>query len=263
MSGDGKGASAGSGMPLRRAFARTFLGVLLIEGALGILLFVPAGTLEWTDAWLLLAAYGVFLCAYGIRSAMRDPEQLRERAKRGANTKPWDRTILSLYSILLLVLFPVCGLDAVRYRAFPLPPGLKIMGWAGMALAGALILRVLAANTFASRTARIQDDRGQTVVSGGPYRLVRHPMYLGIILLFLCVPLALGSGWGLIPAAGVGVFSSFAPRSRTGCSSANLPATRNSRAARGSGCCRESGEGAGAGALVENPAPESDGAAVN
>jgi protein-S-isoprenylcysteine O-methyltransferase Ste14 len=192
-------------MPLGRAVVRTFLGVLLIEGVLGILLFVPAGTLDWADAWLLLAAYGIFLCIYGIRGAVRDPEQLRERAKRGADTKPWDRTILSLYSILLLVLFPVCGLDAVRFRACPLPLGLKIMGWAGMALAGVLILRVMAANTFASRTARIQDDRGQTVVSGGPYRLVRHPMYLGIVILFLCVPPVLGSGWGLIPAAGIGV----------------------------------------------------------
>jgi protein-S-isoprenylcysteine O-methyltransferase Ste14 len=205
MSGEVKADSAGSGMTLRRVVARTFLGVLLIEGALGILLFAPAGTLDWTDAWLLLAAYGIFLCAYGIRSAVRDPEQLRERAKRGANTKPWDRTILSLYSILLLVLFPVCGLDAVRYRACPLSPGLKIAGWAGMALAGMLVLRVMAANTFASRTARIQDDRRQTVVSGGPYRFVRHPMYLGIILLFLCVPMVLGSGWGLIPAAGIAV----------------------------------------------------------
>ncbi len=179
--------------------------MLLLEGVLAILLFVPAGTLGWIDAWLFIAAYGIVLLIYGIRGALRDPEQLRERGKTGANTKAWDRTILSAYTVLLLVLFPVCALDAVRFRICPLPAGLKAAGWLGMAIAGALILGVMAANTFASRTARIQDDRGQTVISSGPYRRVRHPMYLGIIIFFLCVPLVLGSGWGMVPAAAIGV----------------------------------------------------------
>ncbi|MGB7539861.1 MAG: isoprenylcysteine carboxylmethyltransferase family protein [Anaerolineales bacterium] len=188
-----------------RAVVRLILGVFLIAGVLAILLFVPAGRLDWIDAWLFIAAYGIVLLFYGIRGTLRDPGQLRERGKQGANTKAWDRVILSIYSVLLLVLFPVCGLDAVRFRALPLPIGLKGLGWIGMALSGALILRVMAANTFASRTARIQDDRGQTVVSGGPYRHIRHPMYLGVIIFILCIPLVLGSGWGLIPSAAIGV----------------------------------------------------------
>jgi protein-S-isoprenylcysteine O-methyltransferase Ste14 len=188
-----------------RAVVRSILGVLLIAGVLGFLLFLPAGRLDWIDAWLFIAAYGIVLLFYGIRGALRDPDQLRERGKQGANTKAWDRVVLSIYSLLLLVLFPVCGLDAVRFHLCPLPAGLRGLGWIGMALAAALILRVMAANTFASRTARIQTDRGQTVVSGGPYRHVRHPMYIGIIIFFLCIPLVLGSGWGLIPAAAIGV----------------------------------------------------------
>jgi protein-S-isoprenylcysteine O-methyltransferase Ste14 len=205
MSSPVTGASHGPGVSIRRVVVRTFLGVLVLEGVLGILLFAPAGTLDWIDAWLFIAAYGIVLLIYGIRGALRDPEQLRERGKPGANTKAWDRVILSIYTVLLIVLFPICALDAVRFRDLPLPTGLKGLGWIGMALAGMLILRVMAANTFASRTARIQDDRGQTVVSGGPYRYVRHPMYLGIIIFFLCVPLVLGSGWGLIPAAAIDI----------------------------------------------------------
>jgi protein-S-isoprenylcysteine O-methyltransferase Ste14 len=189
----------------RRAVLRTVLGVVLIAGALGLLLFVPAGRLDWIDGWLFITAYSAVLLFYGIRGALCDPDQMRERRQQGANTKAWDRVILSMYSMLLVVLFPVCALDAVRFAACPLPAGLKVLGWIGMALSGVLILRVMAANTFASRTARIQDDRGQTVVSGGPYRYIRHPMYLGIIALFLCVPLVLGSGFGLIPAAAIGV----------------------------------------------------------
>jgi protein-S-isoprenylcysteine O-methyltransferase Ste14 len=183
---------------------RTVLGVLLICAVLGILLFMPAGTLNWTDAWLFLAAYSAVLLFYGIRGALRDPEQLRERRKQGANTKGWDKRILSIYSALLIILFPVCALDAVRLRTCPLPVWMKAAGWIGMALTGVLILKVLAANTFASRTARIHDERGQVVICGGPYRIVGHPMYLGLILFFISIPLVLGSGWGLIPAAGIG-----------------------------------------------------------
>ena len=60
-------------------------------------------------------------------------------------------------------------------------------------------------NTYLSRVARIQEDRGQVVVMAGPYKYVRHPMYIGIILLFLSIPLALGSWWALIPGVGIGI----------------------------------------------------------
>ena len=84
----------------------------------------------------------------------------------------------------------------------PLPA--KLLAWLGMVLAGALIFWALATNTYLSRMARIQDDRGQVVVTAGPYRFIRHPMYLGVILLFVCMPVALGSGWALLPGAVIG-----------------------------------------------------------
>jgi protein-S-isoprenylcysteine O-methyltransferase Ste14 len=187
------------------AVLRLILGTLSICSLLAALLFLSAGRWNWTEAWALVIAYGGFLLIYGIRGAARDPEQLQERRRPGAGVKSWDKVILPLYSLLLLVLFPVCGLDAGRFRATSMPPAVKGIGWLAMILAGWIILRVMAVNTYASRTARIQRDRGQTVVTGGPYRFVRHPMYLGIIVLFLSIPLALGSGWGLIPAGAIGL----------------------------------------------------------
>jgi protein-S-isoprenylcysteine O-methyltransferase Ste14 len=185
--------------------ARTIFGVLLIAVILFGLLFIPAGRLDWMEAWFFLATYGTFLLLYGLWGLMRDPAQLRERRKPGANVEAWDKTSMSLYSVLLIVLFPVCALDAGHFRWSSMPAGLEVLGWTLLVFAGGIIFWVMITNTFASRLARIQEDRGQTVVIAGPYRFVRHPMYLGNIMLFAGVPLALGSLWGLIPSGWIGL----------------------------------------------------------
>jgi protein-S-isoprenylcysteine O-methyltransferase Ste14 len=190
--------------PTPGAFLRVIFGTLLISAVLAALLFIPAGRWDWLEAWIFISAYGVFLLFYGIRGIIRDPAQVRERSKPGAGVKTWDKIILPLYSFCLIVLFPVCGLDAGRFRWSSMPMAFEVLGWLGMALAGLIILWVMAVNTFASRMARIQKDRGQTVIRDGPYRYVRHPMYLGIIILFVSLPPALGSWWGLVPAGVIG-----------------------------------------------------------
>ncbi len=180
--------------------ARTAFGVSSITAVLVGLLFLPAGRLDWIEAWALIAAYGIFLLLYGVWGLTHDPAQIQERRKPGANVKVWDKAILALYSGLLVVLFPVCALDAGRFRWSLMPAAGEAAGWILLACAGGIIFWVMTTNTFASSAARIQSDRSQTVVASGPYRYVRHPMYLGIILLFTGIPLALGSLWGLIPS---------------------------------------------------------------
>jgi protein-S-isoprenylcysteine O-methyltransferase Ste14 len=192
-------------LPPLRTIARVIFSVLIIAVVLATLLFIPAGRLDWPEAWVFLIAYAIFLLLYGVWGLVRDPAQLQERRKPGANVKAWDKIIMSLYSILLVVLFPVCALDAVRFRWSSPPAAVEVMGWIGLVLAGAVIFWVMTTNTFASRMARIQNDRGQSVVSGGPYRYVRHPMYLGNVTLFAGIPLALGSWWGLIPGLSIGL----------------------------------------------------------
>jgi protein-S-isoprenylcysteine O-methyltransferase Ste14 len=175
--------------------------LLMVLAGLAALLFLPAGRLAWIEAWAFIIAYGIFLALYALWGLIKDPGQLAERsyARKAKNVKGWDRVIISLYTVFLLATFVVCGLDAGRFRWSAVPPLAEGLGWSGLALAGALIFWTLATNTYLSRMARIQDDREQVVITSGPYRFVRHPMYLGIIVLFACTPLALGSLWGLVP----------------------------------------------------------------
>ncbi len=189
--------------PIRAA--RIVRSLVVVLGGLALLLFVPAGRLDWFEAWALIAAYGAFLTLYALWGLMKDPEQLQERGRTAQNVKPWDKVIMAAYTVFLLLTPIVAGLDAGRFRWSAVPPLAKALAWLGLILAGALIFWALTTNTYLSRMARIQDDRGQVVVTAGPYRFVRHPMYVGIILLFVCMPVMLGSWWALLPGAVIGL----------------------------------------------------------
>ncbi len=185
--------------------ARLVAQTIALLAILAALLFLPAGRLDWPQAWAFVAAFGVFLLIYAVWGAFRDPEQVQERSQVAANVKGWDKVILGIYTALLPVLFIVAGLDAGRFRWSAVPVAGQALGWAGMALAGGLIFWTVVTNTYLSRQARIQTDRGQTVVTSGPYHTIRHPMYLGIIVLFLGLPLALASFYALIPGLLIGI----------------------------------------------------------
>lgn len=180
---------------------RIILRLAIVIGALAAILFISAGRLDWVEAWLFIAVYGFYLILYAIWSLAKDPAQLEERSKVAENVKSWDKVIMGIYTVLLVVLFSLAGIDAGRFGWTSLPSGIRIIGWVGLILAGSIIFWAIVANTYLSRLARIQTDRDHQVVTSGPYRCVRHPMYLGNIVLFLCVPLALGSWWAVIPGS--------------------------------------------------------------
>ena len=127
------------------------------------------------------------------------------RRQVASNVKRWDKVIIGIYTALLPVLFVLAGLDAGRFRWSAVPIAEQSIGWVGMALAAGLIFWTVATNTFLSRLARIQGDRGQTVVTSGPYGYIRHPMYLGIVVLFLGLPLALVSFYAEISGLLIGI----------------------------------------------------------
>ena len=184
---------------------RRILGMIVAVGVMAGILFGAAGRLDWPAAWLLSLMYLAFLIivvAWGSRNA---PELMEERTRVAENVKSWDKTINAMYAILLLVLLVVAGLDAGRYEWSSMPLALQVLGVLGLILAGGVIWWTMAVNAYLSRWARIQGDRGQGVVTSGPYRYVRHPMYAAIILLVLCVAMELGSWWALIPGTLIGV----------------------------------------------------------
>jgi protein-S-isoprenylcysteine O-methyltransferase Ste14 len=91
-------------------------------------------------------------------------------------------------------------LDAGRFGWTQVPLSVHVAGWAGLAVAFLFASWAMLSNTYASRTVRIQSDRGHQVVTAGPYRYVRHPMYVGVILSVMSIPLILRSWWAIIPA---------------------------------------------------------------
>ena len=179
--------------------------LLAVIFILAAILFGLAGRLDWLQAWAFILAFGGFLAFYGLWGVRNDQGQLNERSKGGQNTKSWDKMILVIYTILLISMLVLAGLDAGRFRWAEAPLVLQILGWLGAAFAGYVIFRTAAVNTYLSRTVRIQDDRGQKVIDSGPYARVRHPMYLGIIVLMISIPLLLGSLWALIPGGLIGI----------------------------------------------------------
>jgi protein-S-isoprenylcysteine O-methyltransferase Ste14 len=164
------------------------------------LIFVPAGTLNWPEAWLLLGLYffAVGGCLIWLRK--NDPELLKERRSVRKDVKPWDKRIILAYTILLLIMLALAGLDAVRFHWSRVPLVWKAIGYIGFIPAIALGFWAFKQNTYLAQYVRIQKDRGHRVITTGPYEYVRHPMYVGVMLFILCTPLALGTFYSFIPA---------------------------------------------------------------
>jgi protein-S-isoprenylcysteine O-methyltransferase Ste14 len=169
-------------------------------------LFACRGTLYWTSAWLFLALMIVCQVPLFIKLSRASPDLIEERKKIQPGSKRWDKFLVITGGVLLpLVTWVVAGLDR-RFDWTP-PVGLaaQIAGFA-VSLAGYLIVaKAMFANRFFAVTVRIQTDRGHTVIDSGPYAVVRHPGYAGILLYNFAAPVALGSWMALAPAGAAGL----------------------------------------------------------
>ena len=183
----------------RSRFAAILKSILTTVVFLAIL-FIPAGRLDWLEGWLFFSAFMISMSALVFWGYRTNPELMRERTEPGENVKTWDRIILGIYTILLLVMLVLAGLDSGRYNWSSPPLYVSILGWLGLLFSLILVWWTFASNPYLSEQVRIQVDRGHKVVSDGPYHYVRHPMYAGVIVSILCVPLVLGSFLALIPA---------------------------------------------------------------
>jgi len=174
---------------------RTVVTILLMLAVI----FIPAGTLNWPEAWLFLLIYLALVTGVMIWMKKKAPGLLRERMSRRKDVKRWDRIIITTYSLMLIVLLLVTGLDAVRFEWSKVPLIIKVLGFLGYFPAAGFAFWAMRENAFSSALVRIQDDRGHTVCTTGPYKFVRHPMYVGVIMLMICFPFSLGSFYALIP----------------------------------------------------------------
>ena len=181
---------------MKRAITTYILKQGLFLALTACLLFVFGGTIAWVHAWIYL---GMMLAIIIADSLVMDHSLLAERSRMQSGTKPWDIFLASFTALWgPLVVLVVCGLDKRFGRSFDL-------GFLGVGIALAVFLLgatiatwAMHANRYFSATVRIQHERGQRVVDGGPYRFVRHPGYLGGIIGNLAVPCILGSVAGLL-----------------------------------------------------------------
>jgi protein-S-isoprenylcysteine O-methyltransferase Ste14 len=187
-----------------RLAVRGVASTILILVVMDLVLFLSAGTLAWPAAWIFTGLYGAFLIAFSLHTSFNDPGLLQERGRKAENVKAWDLTIARFYNLLLFAQLIVCGLDT-RFGWSSMPLWLQGVGLLGIVLSAAQMWQVVKENTFLSRYARIQDDRGHRVITTGPYERVRHPMYAASLYLFPCIALMLGSFYGLIPGLAITV----------------------------------------------------------
>ncbi len=165
-------------------------------------LFASAGRLDWKRGWAATAVYVLTMMAIGVLMQRVNPGLMSVRAKpKFKQTQRFDKLFYWIFLPLTYLQVAVAGLDAVRFRWLPLPLWCALPGVLLFISAMGLIGGVMAMNRFAEATVRIQSERNHAVVSSGPYRFVRHPMYVGMILMYPATALMLGSGWALVVAA--------------------------------------------------------------
>lgn len=170
-----------------QALGKFFLGLIVV----GVLVFLPAGTLDYWQGWLFVGVLFVPMFVAGIVLMFRQPELLRKRleAKEEEKEQKW---VVALSGMLFIAMFVVAGLNR-RYMWWMLPDW-AVFAAAGLFLVGYLLYaEVLRENVWLSRTIEVQEH--QKVVDTGLYGIVRHPMYAATLLLFLNMPLVLGSLW--------------------------------------------------------------------
>ena len=173
---------------------------VLYKAYIGLVLMLSAGRWDWGAGWLYVFIFLAFDAATALVVLPDSPGLLLERSRRTPNVKSWDKVIMPLAAgILPLIGWVLAGLNDRWGWAPAVSPGVQLVGFLLTLIGHAVIVWAMGANAFFSPVVRIQEERGHRVAEGGPYRIIRHPGYLGAILFSLGIPLLLESWWALIP----------------------------------------------------------------
>jgi protein-S-isoprenylcysteine O-methyltransferase Ste14 len=170
--------------------------VVIVVAVMAALIFVPAGTLDYWQAWALLALFGATSLAAVVHLNLTDPDLLHRRLRGGpmAETRLSQKIIMWIASGGYCLLLVASGLDHRRHGSV-LPFGMEIAADIVFVAGFAMVITVFRENSFTSATIELAPD--QRVITTGPYAVVRHPMYASSFLYLLAMPIALGSLWGL------------------------------------------------------------------
>lgn len=174
-------------------------GAIRLPVVVGATLAFASGSLAWRRLWLWLGLMLATMALNGALLARWNAELLAERFRRRSGTEAFDRWFAGLSAIVLIALAVVAGLDGGRFGWSAPPPWLV---WAGVALhvaGNTMVAWAMCVNRHLETTVRLQSDRGHGVVAAGPYAVIRHPMYTGMLIMFAGWPLILDSLWALAP----------------------------------------------------------------
>ncbi len=172
------------------AFIKFFLGVLLV----GLLVFLPAGSISYTYGWLFMSVLFVPMFFAGIVMMLKNPELLKKRLNGKEKLKE-QSLVVKLSGLMFISDFVVSGLG-YRFSWYMLPKGVVFVATALFIVAYIIYAEVMRENTYLSRTIEVQEN--QKVIDTGLYSVVRHPMYSATLLLFLTIPLILGSVYAFL-----------------------------------------------------------------
>jgi protein-S-isoprenylcysteine O-methyltransferase Ste14 len=175
------------------------LAVMLV--ILALILFVPAGRIDWLRGWLFFLVFTAATAIAIIYLWRVNPEIFKARRTIHKGTKGWDLALLAVLLPAMVAAIPVAALDDGRFHWSQAGWWVVGVGYVLFLSGYTLMTRAQAVNRFFEPGVRIQTDRGHHVIESGPYRFVRHPGYAAAILLFFGLGLALGSYWALVPAA--------------------------------------------------------------
>jgi protein-S-isoprenylcysteine O-methyltransferase Ste14 len=178
---------------------RALSGLAFLTVIIGVFLFLPAWTLDYWEAWVYLFVFSGSCLIVTLYFLKHDTELIRRRVKAGpiAEEERTQKVIQSFANVAFILGILLPGLDH-RFQWSQVPVALVIIGDVFVLLGFVAVFFVFKENTYTS--AIVEVDPGQKLISTGPYRLVRHPMYAGALVMFLFTPIALGSFWGVLGA---------------------------------------------------------------
>ncbi|MGL4287149.1 MAG: methyltransferase family protein [Phreatobacter sp.] len=181
----------------RRYYLISLAAVPLV---LALILFLPAGQLSWARGWLFLIVFSFATATAAAALWQINPEIFAARRRIQPGTKRWDRILLAVLAPVGLAILVVAGLDDGRFHWSAMTTPVVLFGYALWLAGFAGATWAQAVNRHFEPGVRIQTDRDHHVVDSGPYAIVRHPGYSTACLMFIGIPLSLGSWWGLLPA---------------------------------------------------------------